>query len=104
MRQGARRGEPCIAKGSTQCVGHPDPTSAMRMEQVWVAQVLVESVDYDTGHAGDCIFGSTSETGAWICSTNSIPFKKNEILNAKKDHCHQVLSCVVGSKTIQKLK
>lgn len=36
--------------------------------------------------------------------TNSIPFKKNEILNAKKDHCHQVLNCVVGSKTIQKLK
>lgn len=36
--------------------------------------------------------------------TNSIPFKKNEILNAKKDHFHQVLNCVLGSKTIQKLK
>lgn len=36
--------------------------------------------------------------------TNSIPFKKNEILNVKKDHFRQVLNCVLGSKTIQKLK
>lgn len=36
--------------------------------------------------------------------TNRIPFKKNEILNAKKDHFHQVLNCVLDSKTIQKLK